>query len=85
MVLLDIVWALDWSDIIAHGYLNIEAVLVPASVQFELYKWVKRKHNVQKALYATAQFHEAELITSDDHFEELPDVTFFKKCNSRKI
>ena len=96
---------------------QVETVLVPTSVQFELYKWVKRKHNVQKALevialteqatviplttsialsaadfatqyklsfadaiiYATAQFHEAELITSDDHFEGLPEVTFFRK------
>jgi len=96
---------------------EIETVLVPTSVQFELYKWVKRKHNMQKALevialteqatvmplttgialsaadfatqyklsfadaiiYATAQFHDAELITSDDHFENLPDVTFFRK------
>ena len=96
---------------------QIEAVLVPTSVQFELYKWVKREHDVQKALevialteqanviplttgialsaadfatqhklsfadaiiYATAQFHEAELVTSDDHFEDLPDVVFFRK------
>ena len=98
---------------------QIETMLVPTSVQFELYKWVKREHNVQKALevialteqatviplttgialsaadfatqnklsfadaiiYATAQFHEAKLITSDDHFEYLPDVVFFRKKN----
>ena len=96
---------------------HIETMLVPTSVQFELYKWVKREHNVQKALevialteqatviplttgialsaadfstqnklsfadaiiYATAQFHEAKLITSDDHFEDLRDVVFFRK------
>jgi predicted nucleic acid-binding protein len=96
---------------------HIETMLVPTSVQFELYKWVERKHNVQKALeviglteqatviplttsialsaadfatqyklsfadaiiYATAQFHNSELVTSDDHFKGLPDVTFFRK------
>ena len=96
---------------------HIETMLVPTSVQFELYKWVERKHNVQKALevialteqatviplttsialsaadfatqyklsfadaiiYATAQFHNSELVTSDDHFKDLPDVTFFRK------
>ena len=96
-------------------------MLVPTSVQFELYKWVKREHNVQKALevialteqatviplttgialsaadfatqnklsfadaiiYATAQFHEAKLITSDDHFEYLPDVVFFRKLRGQ--
>jgi len=96
---------------------HIETMLMPTSVQFELYKWVKREHDVQKALevialteqatviplttgialsaadfaaqhklsfadaiiYATAQFHEAKLITSDDHFEDLPDVIFFRK------
>jgi len=96
---------------------HIETMLMPTSVQFELYKWVKREHDVQKALevialteqatviplttgialsaadfatqyklsfadaiiYATAQFYEAELVTSDDHFEDLPDVVFFRK------
>lgn len=101
---------------------QIETMLVPTCVQFELYKWVQREHDVQKALevialteqatviplttgialsaadfatqhklsfadaiiYATAQFHEAKLITSDDHFEDLPDVLCFRKTvNSR--
>ncbi|MCW5204081.1 type II toxin-antitoxin system VapC family toxin [Desulfobulbus sp. US1] len=30
-------------------------------------------------IYATARFHRAQLITSDSHFQELPDVTFFRK------
>ena len=30
-------------------------------------------------IYATARFHHAELITSDNHFEGLQGVTFFKK------
>jgi len=119
-----------WIEWLTAGYLvkkyepffgHIETMLVPTSVQFELYKWVKREHNVQKALevialteqatviplttgialsaadfatqnklsfadaiiYATAQFHEAKLITSDDHFEYLPDVVFFRKLRGQ--
>ena len=30
-------------------------------------------------IYATARFHQAELITSDSHFEGLQGVTLFKK------
>ena len=30
-------------------------------------------------IYATSQFHQATLITSDDHFEGLPNVIYFKK------
>jgi len=30
-------------------------------------------------IYATARFHKAKLITSDNHFQGLPDVTYFKK------
>ena len=30
-------------------------------------------------IYATAQFYQAELVTSDSHFEGLRGVTFFKK------
>ena len=97
--------------------LDIELVIVPTSVQFELYKWTNRVKSKQLALqalalteqgivmplttsialfaadlsakyklsfadaiiYATAQTAEAELITSDDHFENLPGVTFFRK------
>ena len=97
--------------------LDIEAMIVPTSVQFELYKWAYRVKGKQSALevtalteqgkivdlttsiallaadlatqhklsfadaiiYATAQNETAELITSDDHFENLPDVIYFKK------
>ncbi len=96
---------------------EIDQVIVPTSVQLELYKWVARKQNVQTALeavalteqaevvplstaialqaadfsaeyslsfadsiiYATARFHNAQLITSDNHFQNMPRVTFFKK------
>ena len=30
-------------------------------------------------IYATAQFHQAELITSDDHFNGLPGTVYFEK------
>ena len=92
-------------------------MIVPTSVQYELYKWVTRQAGIQKALeaialteqaqviplttsislsaadisteyklsfadaiiYATAKFHQAELITSDDHFKNLANVMYFKK------
>jgi predicted nucleic acid-binding protein len=95
----------------------LEVVYVPTSVQFELYKWVKRESSEEKALevialteqgivtplntatslaaadfsanyklsfadaiiYATAQQMSVTLITSDDHFEGLPDVEYFSK------
>lgn len=28
-------------------------------------------------IFATAQFHKAELITSDEHFKGLPEVNYF--------
>jgi len=96
---------------------SLEDVYVPTSVQFELYKWVKRESSEEQALeiialteqgivttldtaislaaadfsamhklsfadaiiYATAQQMSVSLITSDDHFEGLPDVEYFSK------
>jgi predicted nucleic acid-binding protein len=96
---------------------SLEEVYVPTSVQFELYKWVKRESSEEQALevialteqgtvtaldtaislaaadfstryklsfadaiiYATAQQMSVSLITSDDHFEGLPDVEYFSK------
>lgn len=98
---------------------EITQVIVPTSVQFELYKWVCRVKNKQMALeavaltkqgivlplstsiallaadvgaeyklsfadaiiYASAQANQATLVTSDDHFEGLPDVVYFSKKN----
>jgi predicted nucleic acid-binding protein len=94
-----------------------EQVYVPTSVQFELYKWVKRERGETQALevialteqcmviplntaisllaadlamehklsfadaiiYATARQQDVALITSDDHFQGLPDVNYFSK------
>lgn len=96
---------------------HIETIIVPTSVQYELYKWVTRQASLQQALeaiaiteqariitlttsislsaadistqyqlsfadaiiYATAQFYQAELITSDSHFKNLQGVKYFKK------
>ena len=96
---------------------DIEGVCVPTTIQFELYKWVKRERTETQALevialteqgvvvplntsisllaadlaiqyklsfadsiiYATSQQQGVPLITSDDHFEGLSGVTYFRK------
>lgn len=43
---------------------------------------LSQKHKLSFAdaiIYATAQQQKVELITSDDHFENLPDVRYFSK------
>ncbi len=92
-------------------------LLVPSTVQYELYKWVKRESDENTALdiialshdslvvplssdlalmaadlslshklafadaviYASARKYDVELVTSDDHFEGLPGVSYFQK------
>ena len=92
-------------------------LLVPTSVQFELYKWTRREKGEALALeavalteqgqvvpltssialfagdlalehqlsfadaiiYATARHCDADLLTCDDHFEQLDGVTYFSK------
>lgn len=123
MILVDTCGWIEW---LTNGVLSsqyepyfnqVDSMLVPTSVQFELYKWVTRKKGIQPALeviavteqarvvplstaialaaadfsaehklsfadsiiYATAQFFQAELITSDNHFKGLPDVSYFEK------
>ncbi len=96
---------------------KLQDIIVPTSVQFELYKWVCREASESRALeaiglteqglvsplttsialqaadlalehrlsfadaiiYATAGHHHAQLVTSDDHFQDLPDVKYFHK------
>jgi predicted nucleic acid-binding protein len=124
MILVDTCGWIEW---LTNGVLSsqyepyfnqVDSMLVPTSVQFELYKWVTRKKGIQPALeaialteqarvvplstgialaaadftaehklsfadsiiYASAQFHQAELITSDNHFKGLPDVRYFEKA-----
>ena len=97
--------------------LNLDDVIVPTSIQYELHKWICREQNevlarsiialTQQAnviplteslallssvlsqrfklsfadaiIYATAQQEEVKLITSDDHFQNLPNVQYFSK------
>lgn len=99
---------------------SLGELYVPTSIQFELYKWVKREASEEQALevialteqgvvtpldtaislaaaefsaryklsfadaiiYATAQQMSVKLVTSDDHFEGLPDVIYFSKKQS---
>jgi predicted nucleic acid-binding protein len=96
---------------------DLDKVIVPTSIQYELHKWICREQNEVLAMdvigltqqgnvialteslallasemaqkyklsfadaiiYATAQQEKVELITSDDHFENLPNVRFFPK------
>ena len=112
MVLVDTCGWIEWltngqlSDQYEPFFNQVDSMIVPTSVQFELYKWVARVNTIQQALetialteqamviplsttialsaadfsaehklsfadsiiYATSQFHQAMLITSDDHF-----------------
>lgn len=123
MILIDTCGWIEWltDGVLANRYepyfQDVESIIVPTSVQFELYKWASRVKNKQEALkvialteqgkviplttslslfagdlaqeyklsfadaiiYATAQNEQVELITSDDHFLNLPEVVYFKK------
>jgi len=101
----------------APYFINLDNVIVPTSIQYELHKWICREQNevfameiialTQQAnviplteslallaselsqrfklsfadaiIYATAQQEEVKLITSDNHFENLPNVQYFSK------
>jgi predicted nucleic acid-binding protein len=96
---------------------NLDELVVPTSIQYELHKWICReqdetlameiialtrhtqviplteslallaselsqKHKLSFAdaiIYATAQQEKVELVTADDHFENLPNVRYFTK------
>jgi len=121
--LIDTCGWIEWltNGVLADNYepylINIDTIIVPTSVQYELYKWAYRVKGKQSALqaialteqgivialntsialsaaelagqyklsfadaiiYATAQYKSSKLITSDDHFINLPEVTYFKK------
>ncbi len=123
MILVDTCGWIEWlingqlSNQYEPYFSQIDSMIMPTSVQFELYKWVARKKGVQQALeviglteqaeviplstaialsaadfsaehklsfadaiiYATAHFHSAELITSDEHFKGLPEVIYYDK------
>jgi len=123
MILVDTCGWIEWltegalTDSFAPYMTDPSDLVVPTTVQYELYKWVKRESNETTAhdtialadnslivplnteialmaadltlshklafadavIYASACKHKAELITSDDHFEGLPGVTYFPK------
>lgn len=100
---------------------NLDDLIVPTSIQYELHKWICREQNETLAIevialtqqayvmafseslallaselsqkyklsfadaiiYATAQQEKIELITADDHFENLPNVRYFSKKPNR--
>lgn len=100
---------------------ELDKLIVPTSIQYELHKWICREKNENVAMevialtqqanviplteaiallaselaqkyklsfadaiiYATAQHEKVELITADDHFENLPHVRYFSKKQNR--
>jgi predicted nucleic acid-binding protein len=123
MILVDTCGWIEWltegalADSFASCMQDPAELLVPTTVQYELYKWVKRESDENTALdtialaddslviplsteialvaadlslshklafadaviYASARKYNVELVTSDDHFEDLPGVTYFPK------
>ena len=123
MILVDTCGWIEWltegalADSFAAYMQDPADLLVPTTVQYELYKWVKRESDENTALdtialaddslviplstdialvaadlslsyklafadaviYASARKFNVELVTSDDHFEALPGVTYFPK------
>jgi len=125
VILVDTCGWIEWltegalADSFASYMKDPAELLVPTTVQYELYKWVKRESDENTALdtialaddslvvplstdialvaadltlshklafadaviYASARKYNVELVTSDDHFEGLPGVTYFPKKN----
>ena len=123
MTLVDTCGWIEWltegplADRFAPFMQDASDLLMPTTVQYELYKWVKREADETTALdaialadasllvplsteialmaadlslahklafadaviYASARKHQAELVTSDDHFEDLSGVTYFAR------
>ena len=123
MILVDTCGWIEWltdGPLAAHfesALTDTSHLLVPTSVQFELYKWTRREKGEALALeavalteqgqvlpltssialfagdlalehqlsfadaiiYATARHHDAELLTCDDHFEQLDGVIYISK------
>ena len=67
MVLVDTCGWIEWltDGVLSDSYLpyfeSVESLLVPTSVQFELYKWVKREKGVQLALESIALTEQANV------------------------
>ncbi len=122
-VIIDTCGWIEWltdgvlADNFAPYLSNLDELIVPTSIQYELHKWICReqdetlameiialtrhtkviplteslallaselsqKHKLSFAdaiIYATAQQEKVELVTADDHFENLPNVRYFNK------
>lgn len=68
MILVDtcgwIEWLIDgpFSEQYQPCFKQVESILVPTSVQYELYKWVTRKKGIQQALEAIALTEQGTVI-----------------------
>jgi len=64
--------------------LTEQSTIVPLSTSISLLAVdLSIEHRLSFAdaiIYATARFHQSALITSDNHFEALPGVTYFEKA-----
>ncbi|MGI0479593.1 type II toxin-antitoxin system VapC family toxin [Geminocystis sp. CENA526] len=122
-VLVDTCGWIEWltdgilADKFAPYLININDLIVPTSIQYELHKWICREKNEEFAkeiialtqqgkviplseslailtsqvsrqfklsfadaiIYATAVQEKVQIITSDDHFLNLPNVQYFSK------
>lgn len=105
------------ADSFAPYLSNLDELIVPTSIQYELHKWICREQDDTLAMevialtrhtkviplteslallaselsqklklsfadaiiYAAAQQENVELVTADDHFENLPNVRYFCK------
>lgn len=123
MILVDTCGWIEWltGDVLADSFApfmeDASDVLVPTTVQYELFKWVKREFDETTAydtialadsslvvpltteialmagdltlshklafadavIYASARRYKVQMVTSDDHFEGLANVTYFPK------
>lgn len=122
-VLVDTCGWIEWltdgilADKFAPYLIEINNLIVPTSIQYELHKWICRERNEELAMeiialtqqgkvlplteslailtsevsqkfklsfadaiiYATAMQEKVQIITSDDHFQDLPNVKYFSK------
>ncbi len=68
MILIDTCGWIEWltngkfSDRYEHHFDQFELMIVPTSVQFELYKWVTRIYGIQQALESIALTEQATVI-----------------------
>ena len=74
--------------VLAAIALTEQAKVIPLSTSIALSAAdFSAKHKLLFAdsiIYATAQFHQAELIASDNHFKGLSDVVYFEKIVESK-